>query len=288
MQRKRAFTLIELLVVIAIIAILAAILFPVFAKARERAKQSKSLNNIRQLALAVQQYSNDYNETFPGWVATNAAGTTFVHNTWDEQIDPFVKAKDVYTNGDTGIQSPSQSGAALNRTLTYCLNGLLITGYNNGNGRWTGTDAVAPLTASGLSNAANTILFAEVATNAVYGSAPAAVPSRTTSPTSAAATAAYKSALVMWIDIDPKNWVEQGLAANAYDESKWATNGAADKGVARDLYGGGACYAFCDGHVKFLKIAQTTTSGVSTVQPHNNWNPNAANNIIQYNMWYPN
>jgi prepilin-type N-terminal cleavage/methylation domain-containing protein/prepilin-type processing-associated H-X9-DG protein len=62
---RRGFTLIELLVVIAIIAILAAILFPVFARAREKARQSSCLNNLKQLGLASLQYAQDYDEKFP-------------------------------------------------------------------------------------------------------------------------------------------------------------------------------------------------------------------------------
>ncbi|MEN6403201.1 MAG: DUF1559 domain-containing protein [Armatimonadia bacterium] len=62
---RRGFTLIELLVVIAIIAILAAILFPVFAKAREKARQSSCLSNIKQICLATMQYAQDYDETLP-------------------------------------------------------------------------------------------------------------------------------------------------------------------------------------------------------------------------------
>jgi len=68
---RKGFTLIELLVVIAIIAILAAILFPVFAKARAKAKQATCLTNSRQIALAIQMYAIDYDDTFPtvseGW-----------------------------------------------------------------------------------------------------------------------------------------------------------------------------------------------------------------------------
>lgn len=69
-SRKRGFTLIELLVVIAIIAILAAILFPVFAKAREKARQTKCTSNQRQIALAIMMYAQDNDETLPaaqGW-----------------------------------------------------------------------------------------------------------------------------------------------------------------------------------------------------------------------------
>ncbi|GAB4455712.1 MAG: hypothetical protein OHK0029_12240 [Armatimonadaceae bacterium] len=61
----RAFTLIELLVVIAIIAILAAILFPVFAQAREKARQTACLSNAKQMGLGVMMYAQDYDETMP-------------------------------------------------------------------------------------------------------------------------------------------------------------------------------------------------------------------------------
>ncbi len=61
---RKGFTLIELLVVIAIIAILAAILFPVFARAREKARQTSCLSNMKQIALAITMYASDYDETY--------------------------------------------------------------------------------------------------------------------------------------------------------------------------------------------------------------------------------
>jgi prepilin-type N-terminal cleavage/methylation domain-containing protein/prepilin-type processing-associated H-X9-DG protein len=64
-RHQRGFTLIELLVVIAIIAILAAILFPVFAQAREKARQAACLSNMKQVGLALQMYAQDYDETLP-------------------------------------------------------------------------------------------------------------------------------------------------------------------------------------------------------------------------------
>ncbi len=75
---RRGFTLIELLVVIAIIAILAAILFPVFAKAREKARQSSCLSNMKQIVLGTMQYAQDYDERLPmRWLATDSAGTGY-------------------------------------------------------------------------------------------------------------------------------------------------------------------------------------------------------------------
>ena len=84
MQRKRAFTLIELLVVIAIIAILAAILFPVFAQARDKARQASCLSNMKQQGLAVHMYAQDYDEMVPPWwdydySPTNPAGWGLIH-----------------------------------------------------------------------------------------------------------------------------------------------------------------------------------------------------------------
>jgi len=72
-QHRKAFTLIELLVVIAIISILAAILFPVFARARESARRASCTSNLKQIALGMMMYSQDYDETLPS-IKVNAAG----------------------------------------------------------------------------------------------------------------------------------------------------------------------------------------------------------------------
>jgi len=64
-NNKSAFTLIELLVVIAIISILAAILFPVFGRARENARRASCMSNLKQIGLAIMQYTQDYDEKYP-------------------------------------------------------------------------------------------------------------------------------------------------------------------------------------------------------------------------------
>ena len=99
---RKAFTLIELLVVIAIIAILAAILFPVFAQAREKARQTSCLSNIKQLTLGFMMYSQDYDEQFPQWQwdVSWASGTGKPANNgtslWCNAIFPYVKNSQVY------------------------------------------------------------------------------------------------------------------------------------------------------------------------------------------------
>jgi prepilin-type N-terminal cleavage/methylation domain-containing protein/prepilin-type processing-associated H-X9-DG protein len=100
-MHNKGFTLIELLVVIAIIAILAAILFPVFAQAREKARQTACMNNLKQMATAVLQYISDYDEKFPMAVYAPAYGGPNVGAnqpcafTLFDAINPYLKNSDV-------------------------------------------------------------------------------------------------------------------------------------------------------------------------------------------------
>lgn len=91
-QRARGFTLIELLVVIAIIALLAAILFPVFARARENARRASCQSNLKQIALGVKQYSQDYDEKFPIETVT----TSDPNIGWAGTIQPYVKSEQIF------------------------------------------------------------------------------------------------------------------------------------------------------------------------------------------------
>lgn len=94
----QGFTLIELLVVIAIIAILAAILFPVFARARENARRSSCQSNLKQVGLGIAQYTQDYDETFPRQdnVGVQNFGTLAPHRSWAIAIQPYLKSYQIF------------------------------------------------------------------------------------------------------------------------------------------------------------------------------------------------
>ena len=95
-SRRKGFTLIELLVVIAIIAILAAILFPVFSRAREKARQAACQNNLKQIGLACRMYSSDWDERWvPMWVFTWHQGQR-ARDWWMWLIYPYVKNLNLY------------------------------------------------------------------------------------------------------------------------------------------------------------------------------------------------
>jgi prepilin-type N-terminal cleavage/methylation domain-containing protein/prepilin-type processing-associated H-X9-DG protein len=112
-RSSRGFTLIELLVVIAIIAILAAILFPVFAKAREAARSTQCKNNVKQLATAFTMYAQDYDETtIP--VRIGAAGSSAFR--WNEVVQPYVKNMGV-------LGCPSNSRKGISYTYNFAVAG---------------------------------------------------------------------------------------------------------------------------------------------------------------------
>jgi prepilin-type N-terminal cleavage/methylation domain-containing protein/prepilin-type processing-associated H-X9-DG protein len=132
---RRGFTLIELLVVIAIIALLAAILFPVFAKARENARRSSCMSNLKQIGLGILQYSQDYDETMvaqrygaaaDGLTTEPTNGT--VRYKWMDAIYPYVKNSQIFTcpstKSDPGsLYEPRETlSGPLNHYGTYSIN----------------------------------------------------------------------------------------------------------------------------------------------------------------------
>ena len=150
-RTKSAFTLIELLVVIAIIAILAAILFPVFAQAREKARQTSCVSNMKQLGTAIIMYSQDYDELYPlafgydtgigGWGSTYRmpvplswatpvdARANAAQSNWINACNPYVKNFQVVTC-PSGVNVGFQGGNAYTGTgrakVSVTYNGLLM------------------------------------------------------------------------------------------------------------------------------------------------------------------
>ncbi|MBU0610272.1 MAG: DUF1559 domain-containing protein [Armatimonadetes bacterium] len=134
---RHGFTLIELLVVIAIIAILAAILFPVFAKAREKARQSSCASNLKQIGLAFMQYAQDYDETLPTDWITLPGGTAWTDRyTWRAAIFPYIKNSQIFS-------CPSDSYNYSGALAGMCQNGegSIPGGYGDNTFHW---DSGAP------------------------------------------------------------------------------------------------------------------------------------------------
>jgi prepilin-type N-terminal cleavage/methylation domain-containing protein len=136
-RRKGAFTLIELLVVIAIIAILAAILFPVFARARERAKQSACISNMKQIGIAMVAYLSDWDDKYPAWSAPGSRALTSYEDynatvfypavninkpegeraVISRQLEPYIKSLEVWScPADFGMYSSNDGWGSPPRT----------------------------------------------------------------------------------------------------------------------------------------------------------------------------
>jgi prepilin-type N-terminal cleavage/methylation domain-containing protein len=161
MRPARGFTLIELLVVIAIIAILAAILFPVFAQAREKARQTTCLNNMKQLGVGMRLYMDDWDGTYPqsgllgrpGWIYAIA---DFKIDVTRGQIYPYVKAKGAYYCPSDPLEGQKRVGSPT--FLSYSINGIFCTSSGE-NDPWKGMDR--PITEAAVPFPADTILLLE-------------------------------------------------------------------------------------------------------------------------------
>jgi len=267
-----AFTLIELLVVIAIIAILAAILFPVFAQARESARTSSCSSNEKQLSLALLMYIQDYDEKFcPAGYDTvgpqlNQPQTPFdssVHNTftdWATLILPYVKNTQIFKcpsapdGADASNTSTSKDSDWRNGTVQYAVNGRITGRW--GQARWGGTDEIKQ---AAMGWPATTILLTE-GTSQMGNSGSETTDMRGWHNWGDGGSHATNLNGNNAFNPNPTdNDEENNLNQNTINQSKLCTQG--DQTDARITGGGpaplrrhkgGANYAFGDGHVKFM------------------------------------
>ena len=153
-MRRKGFTLIELLVVIAIIAILAAILFPVFAKAREKARTSSCQSNLKQIGLAITQYVQDYDETLPQRYMGAEAYS------WRVCVSPYLKSTQVFA-------CPSNP-----QNKSLCMAGIYPNSYgaNGQDGQNTPFSRSGPVSLAAIDAPAQLIFVAE--TRAGWSEAP--------------------------------------------------------------------------------------------------------------------
>ncbi len=240
-QRASGFTLIELLVVIAIIAILAAILFPVFARARENARRSSCLSNMKQMGLGIIQYTQDYDEKYPP-VNSNLALPTppatpgpGQYIGWGDEIQPYLKSVQILqcpSESDAPSDNPAAGGVAGSPGYSdYYMNSLLQQQASGG----------APQ--GGISQAA----IAQVSSTIMNGEGPS---NRARSNSNGCNFSFTATAPVCGTTPVQLARVSNGLPGTALSP----------RSFERHLEG--ANYSFCDGHAKWLK-------------PTNVWNGNS-------------
>lgn len=230
MKRRSGFTLIELLVVIAIIAILAAILFPVFAQARAKARAASCLSNTKQLSLGIAMYSQDYDEKLPilGVLAEN-------RGRWMWQIIPYVKNNQIFTDPDTptnqydGTQFTDRTGYGWSLVLRAA------TGY--------GTTSADGYLVSQIAKPAQTIAIGDTGFDGSSGWAMYA-----------------KNPLLNAADVRPGYYPQfRHTYSTTWAMSDTSTSPAGTKRVPVD---GVANFAFLDGHSKAMNLGaafQTAT-----------------------------
>ena len=184
---KQGFTLIELLVVIAIIAILAAILFPVFARARENARRSSCSSNMKQVALGIIQYNQDYDEKFPMPITTADAsgqvdrpwdtGYTQAELGWDHAVQPYIKSTQLFRCSSTGpgndvnLPPGAKRNADWSGHTNYAINRRITGSFRNfvNGGPPNPSANPRPISLAGLEFSAATILLTETHQHAAVG-----------------------------------------------------------------------------------------------------------------------
>jgi prepilin-type N-terminal cleavage/methylation domain-containing protein/prepilin-type processing-associated H-X9-DG protein len=279
-MNRRAFTLIELLVVIAIIAILAAILFPVFAQAKDAAKKTTSLSNLNQIGKASILYQSDNEDFMPLYVASycdsnriqnpldpndKPGGSTGIGRRpmWQALLYPYTKSWDVYS-------SPADTAASTNPQVKFhnisygynygYLSKLEVTADPSGCGQ---TQWFSGKSATSVARPAEIVAFGDGGGRSF--TAASTLGSMINPPDGWPSTEYFYGPVeVGW----GKNCQNYFNAAQGNGTGKWAdTDGNATR------HAGGANYAFVDGHSKYGKPGEMAKG--------TNWNPNISCTNIQ-------
>ena len=253
----RGFTLIELLVVIAIIAILAAILFPVFAQAREKARQTTCGSNLKQIGLAVTMYAGDNDEQFPA-AANNTYAATIGNITWYDLCEPYVKV------GAKGMGRPTEGGP---KTFYTCPSFANDAFPSNPGDPAPFAFTAAQITA-GMSYAANGNLLPmyDSAVNKWFPGSRLAGFADLNAPSSVVLVA-HSLGVRPAIGGDDVTTGCQGMESGSLAGAPAPRGHASAYCAARFKHSGGAVYLLADGHAKWFKgpqsWVQTSTTGVA-------------------------
>jgi prepilin-type N-terminal cleavage/methylation domain-containing protein/prepilin-type processing-associated H-X9-DG protein len=255
-MRKNGFTLIELLVVIAIIAILAAILFPVFAKAREKARQTSCLSNVRQMMTAYLSYAQDYDECLPGtptWCNTGATAPGSPAGYYGNEaarmqvfvlVQPYIKNWQLFACpsaknlGDRGSGCAAGVGTHIDRGWVpntfmyhYGYNECVMNSWRNDGNNFTGCHKLSAAT-----QVSQDILIADAGCG-----------------------------LINW------DWT-WGLPRVAGANASW---GSTDPNTAR--HNGGSNLGIMDGHAKWVKFESICGNGLGSNNANTPWGMGTGN-----------
>ena len=234
---RKGFTLIELLVVIAIIAILAAILFPVFAKAREKARQTSCLSNIKQLSLGLMMYSQDYDEKWPLMTFADCfSGTTWIPGAypWTMSVLPYVK------NYQIGV-CPSDGDKA-------CMSKLGSGGFDP---FFTARFGYVPANSTDAANLWPWSYATNINLGPIYNAATQAAINHPSSCILIGELGRGAHAYTVW-------YMDFGYGTNAAENpDRWEAGGR---------HNGGRNWAFCDGHAKWLHDFAGTKGNQASIE----------------------
>lgn len=272
----KGFTLIELLVVIAIIAILAAILFPVFARARENARRSSCLSNMKQIGLGIMQYTQDYDEKYPqAYWYKNDSGDAQGYMQWSGSIRPYVKSSQLFvcpsdTNGglpptnppDPNFSSDLNGLDAQVPRISYTVNAVVMPRKRRT------VDPANVVNLSAVESPASVIMVAE------FSNTPGCVNDTSNQTDPSFKNKSHRPTNALMLDATGTKW--KGEAASDYPA---AGVYAATYSVAKpqfdackttpgseylhlvytqpDRHLDGANYTFADGHSKWYRLEQT-------------------------------